>query len=277
MEKNIGIIVDSSCDITEEEAKAMGITVMPLPIFINGKEYYGKMSYEELVEHLRNDERVTTSQISLGLLLDVFERASREYEEVVYIPISSGLSGMCNTVSSICAQFDNIYVIDSRTISLPTITLCKEIQRLWSQGKKAKEIKSIMEANELVGIIIPDDIRFLKTGGRLAPAALAIANVLKIVPVLIYKDGKIDLYEKVKTKKKAFDKGLDMLTDVKDPADYYWGVEYATVDMKKVEELTEKVKKLTKQNVELCELGHVIVSHTGPDTLVVSRLKKFDV
>ena len=275
------ILTDSSCDIDDQTALELGLYVMRMPIVVNGREYLDAkdISNEEVKDFLKSGTPVKTSQTTLGVLIESYEYLLKSYEYVIHIPLSSGLSGMYQTALAQAKNYDGrVVVIDAKCACYPVTRLCLDIKELMLEGHDPIEIKEAIEkeTSMMEAIIIPADIKYLKMGGRITPAAAALANLLRITPVLYLKEGKIDVYDKVHTIKKAITKGMEPILAVENVEDYYWMVISDECD-ELAEEVKNKLAQATGQEVELHDFGPVILSHTGPGTLAFGRIKKLKI
>ena len=276
--KKVAILTDSGCDLDEKSAKELGIYVLRMPIIIDGQEYIeGKeLDLKGLKKKLYEGKMAKTAQASPGALLKMYNKLLEEYDEILHIPLSSGLSGMYQTSLMQAKTFKNrVAVVDAKCACYPMVKLCLDAKKLLDEGKSAFEVKDIIESsgNILDAIIIPRDITYLKNGGRISPAAAALANLLKIVPVLSVREGKIDVFAKVRTEKKALKASFDAITDVDNYDDYYWMIiEDECDDIR--DEMKKMLEDKTKQEVEVHDFGAVILSHTGPGVFGFGHIKK---
>lgn len=201
------IISDSNCGISKKEADSLGLFMVPMPVCINNTFYYDEIDLEKksFFNYLTNHEKVFTSQPAPGDLLTMWENVlNYGYDELVYIPMSSGLSGSFHTACQMAEEFPGkVYVADVRRISITQRHAIEDALYLLNKGYNAASIKEELEKNALNSIIFVgvDDLDYLKRGGRITPAAAAIASVLNIKPLLIIGGNKIDAYEKVRGQK----------------------------------------------------------------------------
>lgn len=189
----VKIITDSNSGITQKQGEELGIIVIPMPFTIDGEEYLEDISItqEKFYEFLNNNANVTTSQPSQFYLQELWEETLKEYDEIVYIPMSSGLSGTCANAIALAANFDNkVFVVDNTRISVTQKTSVFDALLLCKQGKSAKEIKEFLESEKsLTSIyIVPSTLKYLKKGGRITATAAALGTILRIKPIL-YSDG----------------------------------------------------------------------------------------
>lgn len=202
MMKKTGILTDSHSGITQEEAKKLGIYVLPMPFYINDQCHYeGKdISREEFIEYLKNDENVSTSQPSPEAVMNLWDEILKEYEELVYIPISSGLSGSCSTATAMAQDDDyegKIFVVDNGRVSTPMKQSVLDAIELLNEGCSAKEIKNRLEdAKGKMGIFVAvDDLKYLKKGGRISSSVALVGGMLKVKPILKFDIGTLDSFK----------------------------------------------------------------------------------
>ena len=208
MSKKVAIVSDTNCGITLGEAKDLGIYLVTMPFFVDGEEYfeYKTMNHEMFFEKLRVGADVSTSMPSPADLLDTWESLLEEYDEVVHIPMSSGLSGSCHAAVGFAEDYDGkVVVVDNQRISIIMKQAVLEAKHLADNGMSASEIKKYLEKDALNASIYVavDTLEYLKKSGRVTPAAAAIGSVLNIKPVLQIQGGKLDAYKKVRGMKQA--------------------------------------------------------------------------
>lgn len=204
----VAILTDSNSGITQAQAEQIGVTVIPMPFFIDGKEYLEdiNLSQEEFYEKLKNDADISTSQPSIGTLQDYFDKLLKDNDEVVFIPMSSGLSGTCQTATMVATDYDGrVQVVNNQRISVTMRQSVKDAKALAAKGKSAEEIKNILEEHKLDSsiYITLETLKYLKKGGRITPAAAAIGTMLKLNPVLQIQGEKLDAYAKARGKASA--------------------------------------------------------------------------
>ena len=278
MKNKIAILTDSSSEINQEEAKMLGVYMLNLPLAIEGKEYFENVDIdiEGIKTYLRKGIRVQTSQATLGNLITMYEDLLKEYDHIIHVPLSSKLSGMYNTAVNLSRQYDGrITVIDAKCACVPIAYLCHDIRKCLDNGQTPDEIKAMVETDGhmLEACIIPQDLNYLKLGGRISAAAAALAGLLKIVPILSVNDDGIDVYDKVRTEKKALAKMREPILDVENYEDYYWIIIHDEREADALK-LQAEIEELTKQKVSIHHLGGTIISHTGPGTFCFGRLRR---
>ena len=220
------IVTDSNCGIAVDEAETLNIHIIPMPILINEISFYEGLdiSYSELLQHLMDKDHVTTSQPAPTDLETMWDKLlESKYDDIIYIPTSSGLSSSYQTACMLSEDYNGaVYVVDAHRISVTQRHAVMDAVALKNQGFSAASIKEILERNAFQSIIFVgvDDIEYLKRGGRLTPGAAAIASVLNIKPLLTIQGEKIDSYAKMRGNKKCQkqlikimkEKSLDYLT-----------------------------------------------------------------
>lgn len=218
--KKTAIVTDSNSGITQARGKELGITVLPMPFFINEELFFEdiSLSQDEFYQRLEENADISTSQPSPGDVIDLWDKILEEYEEIVHIPMSSGLSSTCETAISLAGDYHGkVQVVDNKRISLTLAEAVMDAVKLRDAGKSASEIKEVLENEwaEATIYITVDTLKYLKKGGRVTPAAAALGTVLNLKPVLTIQGDKLDAFAKVrgwkaarKTMLKAIDKDI---------------------------------------------------------------------
>ncbi|MCH5180780.1 MAG: DegV family protein [Erysipelotrichales bacterium] len=213
--KKLLIMTDSNSGIKIDEGKNMDVFVVPMPFFIDGQEYLEELtlSQDEFYKFLKNDSvNISTSQPSAYYLRDLFKKHLKEYEQIIYIPMMSSLSATCASAISIAAEFDErVHVIDNLRISITQKESVYEAVAMRDKGYSCEEIvKYLLDTKHIASIYIYlDTLKYLKKGGRIKPAAAALANLLGIRPVLYTRGEKFDTYAKVRSITQAKRKMID--------------------------------------------------------------------
>ena len=208
MSKKIAVITDSNSGITQAEAKALGITVLPMPFMIDGVEYFEDISLtqDEFYEKLMGGSSVSTSQPGPEDVLNCWDETLKEYDEIVYIPMSSGLSGSYQTARMLAEDYDGkVQPVNNQRISVTMRQSVMDAIKLASKGLDAAEIRQKLEDdkfNSSIYICI-DTLEYLKKGGRLTPAVAMLGTLLKIKPVLQIQGEKLDAFATCRTIAKA--------------------------------------------------------------------------
>ncbi len=195
----IAIVTDSNSGISQENAKEMGIHVLPMPFLINGKEYLDGIDLfpKEFYEYLEKDADVSTSQPSPESVMGLWDRLLKEYDEIVHIPMSSGLSGSCQTAKMLADDYDGkVEVVNNQRISITQVSSVIDAQNLAKAGKRAAEIRAVLEEEALQSSIYITliTLKYLKT-----PAAAALGTMLRLKPVLQIQGEKLDAFSRVRT------------------------------------------------------------------------------
>ncbi len=273
----IKVVTDSSADITEEQAREIGIEVVRMPISLDGLEYTEALDIdrETFIQRMREGALAKTSQAPLGRLTQVWDHALQEADEIIYVPISSGLSGSYSS-SCMIAQTEyagRVTVLDLKLACYPVQHICRQIVRCVEEGMSSAQIKALFEGKPLMwAALIPEDIVYLKRGGRISPAAAALASLLKIFPILKVEEGAIDVYDKVRTAKKAYRVAIDACFEgVANVSEYDWFIVEA--DAKKVAlSIKEEVESRFPVTIRIVPMHPIIMAHTGPGTIGIGRV-----
>lgn len=204
----IAIVIDSNAGMSDEEVAALGIYVLPMPFTINEQVYYENISLTQaqFYDFLLSDCNISTSQPSPASITDLWDELLKTYDEVVHIPMSSGLSSSCNTAIMLAEDYNGkVQVINNQRISITQSQSARDAVALAKKGKSAAEIKEILERTKFdSGIyIMVDTLKYLKKGGRLTPAVALIGTVLNIKPVLQIQGERLDTYSKARNLKHA--------------------------------------------------------------------------
>ena len=281
---SIGIVTDSNSGITLEQAKELGVTVIPMPFYIDGKLYYegSTLDQEGFYKFLEKDCEVNTSQPAPGEVIALWNELLETKDSIVYIPMSSGLSGSCQTAEMIAEEYEGkVFVVNNRRISVTQLQSVKDAVNLAKQGKSALEIKKILEDKQYNSsiYITLDTLEYLKKGGRLTPTAASIAKVLNIKPVLQIQGEKLDSFKKVRglkqgrrIMKEAIRADIETrFSDIKNMRIY---AAY-TAD----EELGKQWKKELEEEfpgyeIELYPLSLSVSCHIGPGALGVACVEE---
>lgn len=200
----IAVVTDSNSGITQAEAKKLGIFVLPMPFTIEDKDYLEdiNLTQDQFYELLDGDDNIMTSQPSPSDVLDMWDKVLEEYDQIIHIPMSSGLSGSLQTAMMLAEDYeDKVFVIDNQRISVTQKSSVMDALRLIDEGKSGEEIAKILlddKFNSSIYIMVPS-LYYLKKGGRLTPAVAAIGTLLKIKPVLQIQGDKLDAFAMART------------------------------------------------------------------------------
>ena len=227
------VMTDSNSGISRREAEKLGIFSLPMPVIINGETCYEgvDLTQEMFYESLKGGKDVSTSQPSPGEVMGMWDEIlAGGYDEIVHIPMSSGLSNSCEAAISLAAEYDGkVQVVDNHRISVTLRESVLEARELAESGLSAREIKKELEerAYDSVIYIAVDTLEFLKKGGRVTPAAAALGAVLNIKPVLTIQGERLDAFAKVRGMKKGKHRMLEALKN--DLATRFQGVDMSRV------------------------------------------------
>lgn len=204
----VAIVTDSNSGITQADAKKFGISVLPMPFYINDKLYYEDidLTQEQFYKALGEDAKISTSQPSPGDVTDLWDKLLEEYDEVVHIPMSSGLSSSCQTAIMLSDDYDGkVQVVNNQRISVTQRQSVLDAMAMADKGYSAAQIKEKLEQTRFESsiYITLQTLYYLKKGGRITPAAAALGTLLKLKPVLQIQGEKLDAYSKTRGKKQA--------------------------------------------------------------------------
>ena len=283
--KKIAIVTDSNSGITQEMGKTMGIHVIPMPFFIDGELFLEDitLTQEEFYKRLGEDSDISTSQPSPGEVMECWDELLKEYDEIVHIPMSSGLSSTCHAAQSLSQEYEGkVCVVDNQRISVTQKQSVEDAIVLLDAGKSASEIKEILEAEKLQAsiYITVDTLKYLKKGGRVTPAAAALGTVLNLKPVLQIQGEKLDAFSKVRgwkaakrTMLKAIEKDLnDRFADVRE--DMVLGMAYTCSKEEAQEWKQEIAEKFPEYEIVEGPLSLSVACHIGPGAMAVTCMKK---
>lgn len=286
----IAIVTDSNSGITQDEGRALGIHILPMPFYINEVMYLEgvTLSQEEFYQFLQKDEPISTSQPNPGEVCGLWDSLLEEYDEIVHIPMSSGLSASCETAMALARDYEGkVQVVDNQRISVTQRQSVLDAIELIKAGKDAAEIKEILEAEKLESsiYITLETLKYLKKGGRITPAAAAIGSVLNLKPVLQIQGEKLDAYSKVRGKKQA---KRVMLKAMKEDMDTRFA-EYVkkgqmclqmayTGNREEAEEFKKEVQEMFPDfEIHMDPLSLSVACHIGHGALAVACSKKVTV
>ncbi|MCI9654179.1 DegV family protein [Thomasclavelia cocleata] len=286
----VAIVSDSNSGITQAEAKELGIHIVPMPFTIEGEEYFEdiNLSQESFYNKLLQDVSVSTSQPSIGLVMSLWDDLLKEFDQIVYIPMSSGLSESCASALRV-AEVDykgKVFVVDNQRISVTQKQSVLDAIELANKGYNGQEIHDILMKVKMHSdiYIMVDTLKYLRKGGRITPAAAAVGGLLKIKPVLRIFGEKLDKYrmmnrtlenakrimiEAAKNSIEGFLKDIDGRTD-----NVHLSVAYTGTDNSVALEFVELVKKEFKvENVVCNPLSLSVSCHIGDGALAIAMSK----
>jgi len=287
---NVAIVTDSNSGISQAEAKELGIYVIPMPFLVDGKLYFEDvdMNKEQFYHFLENDADLSTSQPSPGDVMDLWDKLLKEYDEIVHIPMSSGLSASCSTAMGLARDYDGkVQVVDNQRISVTMQQSVMDAKHLVAAGKSAAQIKEILEKEALESSIylMVDTLKYLKKGGRITPAAALLGSALNLKPILQIQGDKLDAYKKVRGVKAAKKNMLEaMKKDVEGRfSDYVTKgqlklhVAYTT-DEETARQWKEEVQSMFPDIAisRIDPLSFSVTCHTGPGVLAIAASHVLD-
>ncbi len=288
--KKIAIITDSNSGITQKEAQQLGITVLAMPFYIDEQLFLEDitLTQEEFYKRLAEDANISTSQPSPADVMETWEKLLEEYDEIVHIPMSSGLSNSCQTAFVLAREFhDRVQVVDNQRISVTQRQSVLDAMELAKAGKDAVQIKEILEkeAGESSIYITLETLKYLKKGGRITPAAAALGTVLNLKPVLQIQGDKLDAFSKARGKKQAKRTMLQaMKADLEGRFKEYVDRDLICLQAAYTgneEEAMEWKKELENQfpgmPVYMAPLSLSVACHIGQGALAVAASKKVEV
>ena len=207
--KKIAIVTDSNSGLTGKEAEQIeNLFIVPMPFMIGEEEFFEdiNLTQEQFYQKLLSNQNISTSQPSIGQIVEMWEEILKNYDEIVHLPMSSALSMSCETAKNFAKQFEGkVQVVDNHAISVTLKQSVLDAIELAKKGFSAEEIKKMLEENKSNNsiYIMVSTLKYLKKGGRITPAAAAIGTLLKIKPVLQIQGGKLDQFAKVLNEKVA--------------------------------------------------------------------------
>lgn len=212
----VAIVTDSNSGITQNEAKELGIYIVPMPFLINGEEFFEdiNLTQAQFYKKLLANAEVSTSQPSIYSVCELWTEILKTHDEIVHIPMSSGLSASCETAEAASKEFNGkVQVVNNRRISITQKQAVFDAIKLAKEGKSAKEIKDwLMETSMQASIyIMVSTLKYLKKGGRVTPAAAAIGTLLNIKPVLTIQGAKLDKFMQVMSINAAKKRMIDQI------------------------------------------------------------------
>ena len=284
----IAIVTDSNSGITQAQAKELGIHVLPMPFYINEELYFEdiNLTQEEFYKKLEEGAEISTSQPAPGDVMELWDNLLKEYDEIVHIPMSSGLSGSCQTAMMLAEDYDGkVWVVNNQRISVTLRQSVLDAMEMAAAGKSGEEIREYLEATKFDSsiYIMVDTLKYLKKGGRVTPAAAALGTLLKIKPVLQIQGEKLDAFSKARTLKQAKSTMLNAIqTDMRDKfgcsvdgQNILIQMAYSGTDRTEIEKYYNEVKEIYPEHDILIQPLSLSVScHIGPGAVAITCTKK---
>lgn len=286
----ICVITDDNSGFTKKEAAEIGIKVLRMPIIVDGEVYFQdeNLSYDQFFKFLEEDKDIKTSQPSPGDVLKIWDEALKEYDAIIHIPMTSGLSESCHSAQLLAEQEEykgKVFVVDNHRISITLKRSVYDALNLIKQGKNPAEIKQILEETKSDSsiFIMVDTLKYLKKGGRVTPAGAALGATLHVKPVLQIMGGKLDAYAKVMGVKKAKRTMLDAIQHElenkfknysKDELDF--AIAYTYDEEASIEWQKEVEEKFGVTNTVRNPLSLSVSTHIGPGALAIAVSRKIN-
>lgn len=285
----IAIMTDSNSGITQSESKELGVKVLPMPFLIDGATYFEDINFsqEEFYDRLSNDVDISTSQPSPEDVISAWDELLATHESVIYIPMSSGLSGSCQTATMLATDYHGkVQVVDNQRISVTQRQSVLDAKKLAEAGRTAVEIKELLEEAKFESsiYIMLDTLKYLKKGGRVTPAVAALGSALRLKPVLQIQGEKLDAFSIARTKKQGVAKMLSAIEA--DIVNRFGGLEnISNIHMEVAHtdneaaalEFVEQVKeKFGVTKVDMYPLSLSVSCHIGAGSLAVACSKAIE-
>lgn len=284
----VAVVTDSNSGITQKQAAEMGIFVLPMPFMIDGETYFEDitLTQEGFYEKLENDAEISTSQPSPESVMNLWDQVLENHDQLVHIPMSSGLSGSCQTAMMLAMeeQYEGkVFVVDNQRISLTLAQSVKDALMLIAQGADGAQVKKRLEETKMDSVIFitVDTLKYLKKGGRITPAVAMIGTLLKIKPVLSIFGEKLDSYAKARTVKQA--KGVmveavlkELQQRLHDPEckHTHLGVAHTKNEAAALEFMQEVKEMFPYADVEIAPLSLSVSCHIGPGSIAITATRK---
>lgn len=284
----IAVVTDSNSGITQKQAAEMGISVVPMPFMINGETYFEdiNLTQEEFYEKLKGNADISTSQPSPESVMGLWDKLLLEYDQIVHIPMSSGLSSACETAAALAMDEPyegKVFVVNNQRVSVTQVQSVKDALMLIKQGADGAHIKKRLEETKFDSVIFiaVDTLKYLKKGGRITPAAAALGTLLRIKPVLIILGEKLDAFAKARTVKQAKSVMLSAIQKELDNRlhDSECRYTHLAIAHTQNEEAAEEFKKEVQAmyphaDVFVAPLSLSISCHIGPGSLAITATRK---
>lgn len=286
--QKVAIMADSNCGIFPEEGKKLGVCIIPMPVIIEGTTYYEgvDITIEEFYKKQAEGVEITSSLPSPGVVMDMWEELLKDHEEVVYIPMTSGLSSSCDNAKMLAEDYEGrVHVVDNHRISVTQAQSVFDALEMAEKGMSGAEICETLEREALDAsiYIAVDTLEYLKKGGRVTAAGAAIGTVLNIKPVLTIQGEKLDAFAKVrgmksafKTMCKALKKDMDgRFRELHEKGELYLGIANTYMEPETLEMWKKELEKaFTGEKIMHYPLTLSIGCHIGPGGLGIGCVRK---
>ena len=286
----IAVVYRQQQRITQAQAKEMGITVLPMPFMIDGETYYEDitLTQEQFYQRLKDNSDISTSQPTPDSIMKLWDELLKEYDQIVHIPMSAGLSGSCATAMMLAGEDEyegKVFVVDNHRISVTQYQSVKDAMMLADMGMDGAQIKKRLEetAADSVIFVTVDTLKYLKKGGRITPAAAALGTLLRIKPVLIILGEKLDSFAKARTMKQAktlmmnaIQKELDERLHDSECKDCHLAIAHSDNEEAALEFKKEVEERFPDADIYLAPLSLSIACHIGPGSLALTATRKME-
>ncbi len=284
----VAVMTDSNSGITQLEGKEMGIGVVPMPFMVDDTTYYEdiNLTREEFFQMMADGKDIVTSQPAPGDLMKMWDEALEKNDQVIYIPMSSGLSGSCQNARMLANEYNGrVFVVNNQRISVTQKRSVQDAMAMAANGYDAARIREILERERFEAsiYIMLDTLKYLKKGGRITPAAAAIGTLMRIKPVLQIKGERLDAFSKARTLNQGKTTMINAIHH--DIETLFGGIDSKNVWMYAVHAQVpesfapfhEEVKAaFPGYEVEAGQLSLSVCCHIGPGALAMACVKKSD-
>lgn len=285
----IAVVTDSNSGITQAQGKELGITVLPMPFMIDGNEFFEDISLtqQEFYGKMEEDMDISTSQPSPESIVELWEALLEEYDGIVHIPMSSGLSGSCQTALMLSEEFDGrVQVVNNHRISVTQRQSALDALEMAGKGMDAVQIKEVLErtGSESTIYITVDTLKYLKKGGRITPAAAALGTLLRLKPVLTIQGEKLDAFAKARTMKQAksmmisaIQHDLETRWDDKEGKKTHLEIAHTNCEEAALLLKEELLELFPDTDIHIDPLSLSVACHIGPGALAIAAVKKLEI
>ena len=285
----IAVVTDSNSGITQAQGKELGITVLPMPFMIDGNEFFEDISLtqQEFYGKMEEDMDISTSQPSPESIVELWEALLEEYDGIVHIPMSSGLSGSCQTALMPAEEFDGrVQVVNNHRISVTQRQSALDALEMAGKGMDAVQIKEVLErtGSESTIYITVDTLKYLKKGGRITPAAAALGTLLRLKPVLTIQGEKLDAFAKARTMKQAksmmisaIQHDLETRWDDKEGKKTHLEIAHTNCEEAALQLKEELLELFPDTDIHIDPLSLSVACHIGPGALAIAAVKKLEI
>lgn len=285
---SVAIVTDSNSGITQQQGREYGVFVLPMPFFIDGEQHFEDidLTQEQFYQKLEGEAEISTSMPAVGDVIDFWDKLLKEHDEIVHIPMSSGLSGSCEAAAALAQDYGGrVQVVNNQRISVTQRRSVLDAKTMADAGKSAAKIREYLEATKFESsiYIMLDTLYYLKKGGRITPAAAALGTLLRLKPVLQIQGEKLDAFAKARTAKLG--KGImidaiknDLAKRFGDPEGKTMWIDIAyTKDIEPALELKKELEEIfpaCRGEIVVNPLSLSVSCHIGPGALAITCAKK---